>query len=491
MKPAVTMDRAGSIDTLRKRRFDVLVIGGGITGAGVAMDAASRGMSVALIEKNDFSSGTSSRSSKVIHGGLRYLKQLQFGVTREAVRERETLMRMAPHLVRSLPILMPYRRGVVERTAFGAALTIYDAMGSSLKHVRVDREVARKDAPLLATDLAGAFRYFDATADDSRLVMHVIKKAVQLGATVANYARLDGFQRMNDRSLAGVTAHDSISGATFAISAAEIVNAAGVWVDTVRQKLESVAPPLLRPSKGVHIVVANDKLRVDGAVAIPKTRLGQYLWIAPWQGRTIIGTTDTDYQGDLDNPEASPSDIALLLEGVAEWFPAAGLTDSDIISTYAGLRPLHVSDAKSTSAIAREVVIDRRGGLLTVSGGKLTTFRTMAKRVVDLLTNRPCETEKLDLFGSLEVPGVVQPDIAQHLHEAFGSEAHVIAAMDGAGDRLLADHPHTVAEVDYVIRSEMAMTVDDVLSRRTRLALIARDKGERLRNLVAEKLNSR
>ena len=490
MRPAVTMERSRSIEELRRRHFDVLVIGGGITGAGVAMDAASRGLSVALIEKNDFSSGTSSRSSKVIHGGLRYLKQLQFGVMREAVRERETLMRMAPHLVTSLPILLPYRNGVVESLGYAAALKIYDAMGASMKHGRVDSTSMRNDAPTLSSDISGAFRYFDATADDSRLVMHVLKKAVALGAIVANYVSFENFHHLRDGTLAGVDARDSVGSASVSVKARAIVNATGVWVDSVREKLDDAATPLLRPSKGVHLVVSSDRLRIAGAVVIPRTSRGQYLWVAPWQGRTIIGTTDTDYEGNLDEPKASPEDIALLLEGMAEWFPAAGLTERDVIATYAGLRPLHVSAAAKTSTIARDVVIDQRKGLITVSGGKLTTFRTMAKRVVDLLTPAPCTTDRTDLFSSPEAPQRLPPDVSRHLHAAFGSESHVIAAMDGAHDKLTPEHPHTFAEIDYVLRNEMAVTGDDVLSRRTRIALVAEDGAMKQRGIVADRIDS-
>ncbi|MGZ8830067.1 MAG: FAD-dependent oxidoreductase, partial [Thermoanaerobaculia bacterium] len=302
------MNRERALETLRKQRFDVVVIGGGITGAGVALDAASRGLTVALVEKSDFASGTSSRSSKVIHGGLRYLKSLRFGVTIESVRERETLLRMAPDLVRPLPVLLPYDRSL----RYKAALSIYDLMASSSRrHRRVEQGEMRRMAPYLRTDgVRGAFQYFDAAADDCRLVMHVLKRAVELGAVVANYVAVAGF------TSEGVEVTDSIVNETFAVRGTTIVNATGVWSDTVRQKLDADSPRLLRASKGVHLVIDSAKLRLDAAVTIPKTSSGHYLFIAPWEGRTIIGTTDTAYHGNLDHPAATREDVALPLSAV-------------------------------------------------------------------------------------------------------------------------------------------------------------------------------
>ena len=447
------MNRERALETLRKQRFDVVVIGGGITGAGVALDAASRGLTVALVEKSDFASGTSSRSSKVIHGGLRYLKSLQFGVTIESVRERETLLRMAPDLVRPLRILLPYDRSF----GYKAALSIYDRMASSSRpHRRVEQGEMRRMAPYLRADgVRGAFQYFDAAADDCRLVMHVLKKAVELGAVVANYVAVAGF------TSEGVEVTDSIANETFAVRGTTIVNATGVWSDTVRQKLDTSSPRLLRASKGVHLVIDSAKLRLDAAVTIPKTSSGHYLFIAPWEGRTIIGTTDTAYDGNLDHPVATREDMAVLLSAVDEWFPSARVGESDILAFYAGLRSLPASTER-TYAAPREDFIERRGRMITVAGGKLTTFRRMAMRVVDMITSRPCVTDRLSLLSPLP--------------ETVGSAL------------LYEEHPHTWAEIDFIIRNEMPMTVTDVLARRTRIALTANDHGRAAASQVADRL---
>jgi glycerol-3-phosphate dehydrogenase len=454
------VNRERALETLRKQRFDVVVIGGGITGAGVALDAASRGLTVALVEKSDFASGTSSRSSKVIHGGLRYLKNLQFGVTIESVRERETLQRMAPHLVRPLRILLPYDRSL----GYKAALSIYDLIASSpRRHQRVEPGEMQRIAPYLRTDgVRGAFQYFDAAADDCRLVMEVLKKAVELGAVIANYVAVGGF------TSEGVQVTDSIANGTFAVRGSTIVNATGVWSDTVRQKLDGKSPRLLRASKGVHLVIDSAKLRLDAAVTIPKTSSGHYLFIAPWEGRTIIGTTDTEYDGSLDRPLATREDIAMLLSAVDEWFPAAHVTESDVLAVYAGLRSLAASTER-TYAAPREDFIERQGRMITVAGGKLTTFRRMAKRVVDMVTSRPCVTDRLSLVsaGRAIVPVGTGRIDCPPLYEA---------------------HPHTWAEIDFIIRNEMPMTVADVLARRTRLALIANDHGRAVATRVADRL---
>lgn len=469
--------RAAALDALRRHRFDVIVIGGGITGAGVALDAASRGLSVALVEKHDFSSGTSSRSSKVIHGGVRYLARMQFGMTMESVRERERLLRMAPHLVKRLPILLPYRRAA----PYKIALSLYDAMAPTTRHHEAVRDI-RRFAPMLRRDgVRGAFHYFDATVDDCRLVMHVIRKAAELGAVAANYVEATAV------SDGGIEARDVIGGHSLVVRGATIVNATGVWSDEMRHRLDPAATPLLTRSKGIHLVLERERLRLEGGVVIPKTSRGHYLFITPWQGQIVVGTTDTIYDGDSDRPLALREDVAVLLDALAEWFPAAGVSGRDIIAVYAGLRALHGRIA-STAAASREDFVERRGNFITVSGGKLTTFRRMAERVVDMITSARCVTDTLSLFASAAPPGRLPQPLAMHLHESFGSDAHVIAKMDGADARLSETHPQTIAEIDFVIREEMAMTIGDVLARRTRLALLTRDRAMSHAPLVADRL---
>ncbi len=486
------MKRDEHLDRLRHRQFDALIIGGGITGAGVALDAADRGLTVAVVEKRDFASGTSSRSSKLIHGGLRYLKQLQFAVTFEALREREVLLRMAPHLVTPLRFILPYSRSAVSSMVYGAGLSLYDRfarLAPPRRHARLT-DLGRELPLLERRTIGGAFAYYDARADDCRLVMHVIKKAVQLGATAVNYVSVTGFQRDAAGRVVAADAVDQMTGQALTIRARRIVNAAGVWSDEVRRALDPAAPSLLQPSKGAHLVIDRQRLPIDDAVAIPKTASGHHLFVVPWENHTVVGTTDTLYDGDVDHPRASPADVEVLLAGLAEYFPAARITAADLTSVYSGLRPLLVSDGGGTTAkSARDYRIEERDGLLTVTGGKLTTFRRMAERVVDRLApSTRGATDGLDLFSAAAPPPSLPRDIAEHLHGAFGSDAAVIAASAGATDRLSPGQPHTVAEVDFVIRSEMAVTVADVLMRRTRLANITRDHARSLAPLVAERL---
>jgi glycerol-3-phosphate dehydrogenase len=487
------MNRAQHIERLRHGAFDVLVIGGGITGAGVALDAANRGMCVALVEKRDFASGTSSRSSKLIHGGVRYLKQMQFGVTFEAIQEREVLLRMAPHLVKPLRFILPYRRSLVSSLVYAAGLTLYDRLASSSasrRHRRIEN--LADEMPMLdRSGIGGAFSYFDARADDCRLVMHVVKKAVQLGAAAANYVAVTGFGRDGAQHLAGVEALDGITGESFSIAAKRVVNAAGVWSDDVRKRFDASRPDLLRPSKGVHLVIDRERLPIDDAVAIPETASGHHLFLLPWENRTVVGTTDTLFSGDIDHPRATADDVRVLLDGLEEYFPAARITAADLTSVYSGLRPLLVrpgSDGAPDKA-ARDYVIEDRDGLLTVTGGKLTTFRRMAARVVDRIApSTHCTTDRLDLFSSTVPPASLPADVAEHLHAAFGSDAAAIAANSNACERLDERAPHTIAEIDFVIRNEMAMTVADVLMRRTRLAYIVRDNARSVIPFVAAQL---
>lgn len=481
MNPAPGMDRGRALEALRSRSFDVLVIGGGITGAGVALDAVSRGMRVALVEKDDFASGTSSRSSKLVHGGLRYLKQLQFGVMVESIREREVLLGIVPHLVEPLQFLLPFRRSPMSRISYAAALTIYDAIAghsAARRHTRISLSEVRHVAPLLGgTLIAGAFQYFDARTDDCRLVMHVIRKACELGALVANYVEVRGFRMGADGHVAGVDAVDAVSGDAVPIEGRAAVNATGVWCDAVRRRFDSGAPELVRPSKGIHLVLDSSKLEVSQGVSIPKTSRGQGFFVVPWEGRTIVGTTDTPYDGTLERPVATSEEIELLLSELEEWFPRAKVGKSDIISTYAGLRPLlKRGQSGQTSKAARDAYVEMERGLITVTGGKLTTYRGMAQRVVDLLTPARCITDRLKLFASHEPPRAHDQAMAAHLHRAYGSEAAGIAGMDGAATRIDPELPYSIAEVDYAIRSEMSMTVGDVLARRIRLSLTSRDQ---------------
>ncbi len=392
------LSRNETVNQLQSEVFDLAVIGGGITGAGIALDARSRGISVALVEKSDFASGTSSRSSKLIHGGLRYLEHFEFSLVREALRERETLSRLAPHLSRPLTFLVPiYKRGL--RSPLGSnklklrvGLTLYDLLAGS-KNVGRHRWLARDEALELAPaldpiGLRGAFLYCDCLTDDARLVIEVIKAAALRGACVANYAAARRIERLDD-NLSRIEIEDLAAHRTFAIRARVVVNAAGVWADEVTRLSDGSATKRLRPSKGIHIVISSEKLNNRTAVLIPSLGEQRFLFVIPWLGRTLIGTTDTDYSGELDEPAATTEEIDRVLQSAAQTFPGANISAKDCISSFAGLRPLVGGDGKATAALSRkEEIFESESGLITIIGGKLTTYRRMAERAVDIVARR-------------------------------------------------------------------------------------------------------
>jgi glycerol-3-phosphate dehydrogenase len=470
------MDRRASLARLRTENFDLLVVGGGITGCGIALDAAARGLRTALIERGDFACGTSSRSSKLIHGGLRYLRNLQFKVTLEASREKSLLKRLAPHLVEDLPFVLPFWSRAA-RAALASGLWIYDAAAGfpkGLIHRHLDARQTREAIPGIRSEgLRGAYVYYDARADDCRLVLHVAKKASDLGAVLANYVEATGFLKENGR-IVGVRTRD------FDIAASRVVNATGVWCDELRSADDPGEPRAVRPSKGVHLVVPARRLGLSGAVTLPAPEEGRVVFLIPWGDSAIVGTTDTDYTGPLDRPRAEPEDMAYLLERVNAFLPSVRLGAEDIRSTYAGLRPLLLDDGSSSpSRVPREHrIFESPSGLLSVTGGKLTTYRRMAKEVVDAITDRPCRTADIDLFAS---------EAQDPLARFYGSEASRI--VDRAP--LLDGLPHVWGEVDYALEREMALTLTDVLARRMRLALYAPDQGRSVAHVVAQRMGAR
>jgi glycerol-3-phosphate dehydrogenase len=469
------MDRAASLGRLRQERFDVLVIGGGITGCGIALDAASRGLKTALVDRGDFACGTSSKSSKLIHGGLRYLRQLQFKVTLEASREKARLKRLAPHLVEDLPFVLPLWSKAA-RPLVGSGLWIYDAAAGfpkGLVHRHLSAAEAVESLPGLRADgLRGGFLYYDARADDCRLVLHVAKKAAELGAVLANYVEVAGFLKTDGR-IAGVRTPN------FEIAADRVVNATGVWCDGVRRADDASAAPVVRPSKGVHLIVPARRLGLKSAAMLPSPTDRRIVFLIPVGDRAIVGTTDTDYGGPLDAPRAEDADVNYLLRIVNDCLPAVRLTRRDVTSTYAGLRPLFLDRAGVPSAASREHhILQSPSGLVTVTGGKLTTYRLMAREVVDLLTRRKSRTKDIDLYAT---------ESRDPLARLYGSE-HV-----RIGDRrpLVDGLPHVWGEVDYALESEMARTITDVLARRTRLVLYAEDRGMSVAVPVAKRMADR
>lgn len=517
--------RASNLEQMRREVFDLAVIGGGITGAGVALDAALRGLTVALVEKRDFASGTSSRSSKLIHGGLRYLEQFHFGLVRESLHERKVLSRMSPHLSRPLTFLVPvystsdYSPLGANRLKLSAGLWLYDLLAGRQnigRHKWLSREDALRQAPALQpSNLRGAFLYYDCLTDDARLVIEVIKAAAAHGALVANYATARDIRKENNRLF--IVEIEDRKGVSFELRAKVVVNAAGVWSDDVSRLSESEAPTRLRPSKGIHVVVPFEKLNNHSAVLIPSLGEKRFLFVIPWQGRTVIGTTDTDYSGSLDDPRAEAEEVSRVVKSAARAFPAARLSTEDVISTFAGLRPLIAGDGQSTKELSRkEEIFEDRSGMVTITGGKLTTWRRMAERVVGLVVRRLESTDGVRRPPAhrghtesirLAAGGVdcareaascaaaefgVELVTAEHLMNAYGGNYRLILELTREAEdwknALLEGLPHIEAEAVYAARYEMAITVGDFLARRSRIELLARDHGDSCAARVASLL---
>jgi glycerol-3-phosphate dehydrogenase len=493
---AGAFDRTRGLARLADEEFDVLVIGGGITGAGVALDAAARGLRTALVERRDFASGTSSKSSKLVHGGLRYLQQKEFRLVYEALAERQRLLRNAPHLVHILPFLIPLfgKEGMVNKSvahAMSTALWMYDATGGARigkLHERISVEEAKAHMPTLRHDrLVAGWLYYDAQTDDARLTLTVARTAaLDHGAVAVNDAPVAGLLHDRDGKVRGARLADGTE-----VRSATVVNATGVWTDTV-----APGGPSIRPAKGIHITVPWDKVRNDIAAVVPVPKDRRSIFVVPWGEFVYIGTTDTDYTGSLDRPECTPEDVAYLL-GAMNAAMDEKLTEADVVGTWAGLRPL-VASAKSerTADLSRRhAVVRSDGGVLTVTGGKLTTYRRMAADAVDEIVAelgrgaRRSPTKRLALRGACDLGSVsndgaaarfgVDRALLDHLVRRYGSEARVplamIAADPSLGEPMVATLPYLRAEAVYTARYEMARSLADVLDRRTRSRLLARD----------------
>src|SRR4051794_38019347 len=502
--PRTPFDRDAGLTRLAEEQFDVLVVGGGITGAGVALDAAARGLRTAVVDARDFASGTSSKSSKLVHGGLRYLQQKEYGLVYEGLAERQHLLENAPHLVHPLPFLIPLfgSDGVVNKTmakAYSTALWLYDATGGwriGKRHERLPLEQTLAHFPTLRTDrLVAGFLYWDARADDARLTLDVARTAVlDHNAAAANYAPIVAITKDPSGRVTG--ARIGI-GDGFDIRASCVVNAAGVWVDNLRVLDEGpTAHGTLRPAKGVHIAVPWEKLQVDIAAVLPVPSDKRSIFVVPWGEFVYLGTTDTDYTGPLDDPQCTAEDVDYVLRAV-NTFVSEPLSASDVVGTWAGLRPLvaGASSDRTADLSRRHSVTTSPSGMVTIAGGKLTTYRRMAADTVDEVGRvlgrrlRPSPTKHLRLRGavgadSLAEPGAasalgVTPELLAHLAGRYGGEARTVTAMIEAdpelGRPLIPGLPHVRAEAVYAARYEMAQTLDDVLSRRTRALLFARD----------------
>jgi glycerol-3-phosphate dehydrogenase len=514
----VKFDRASALERLAGEHFDVLVIGGGVTGCGTALDAATRGLKTALVEANDFASGTSSKSSKLVHGGLRYLQQRDYLLVYEALRERQRLLDNAPHLVHPLPFLIPLfgRDGVVSKSlakAYSAALWLYDVTGGvriGKRHRRIGATEALAHFPVMRTDrLVASFLYWDAQTDDARLTLALARTAALHGAVLANYTPVASIDELDGKVTGARLADGTL------VRADVVVNAGGVWSERVARlsphaSNETAVPVRIRPAKGIHLAVPSERLPCDFAsvLAVPEDK--RSIFVVPWAADeargvsgamryTYLGTTDTDYAGPLDDPRCTPEDVEYILDAVNAW-TSAGLTADDITGTWAGLRPL-ISDAHSdrTADLSRRhKVIVSANGLVTVTGGKLTTYRKMAADTVDaavgLLAGRrrvpKSGTHRLRLVGSDAPRGDanvkeraralgVDEAALSHLLGRHGSESRfVLALCDGdpsLTEPLVPGLPYLRAEAVFAARHEMALTLGDVLARRTRAIILDRE----------------
>jgi glycerol-3-phosphate dehydrogenase len=526
--PFGTFDRTRNLDQLPEGAYDLVVVGGGITGAGVALDAASRGLRTALIERDDFGSGTSSKSSKMVHGGLRYLQSGDVRLVYQALRERQRLLDNAPHLVRVLPFLIPIlsgRGGVIPRRvarALGTAMWAYDLTGGlriGKRHKRLDHEAAMEHMPTLDPErLAWAYLYYDAYADDARLTLAVARTAaLDHGAVMVNHARVTGFRKERNHGGSATLGGDeglitgvqvrTDEGAEIEVRAHTVVNAAGVWTDNVRALDEGADPQSIRPAKGIHITVPWRKVRNDIAAVLPARHDRRSIFVVPWpapdgtyggeEGFSYVGTTDTDYEGDIDDPHCTSEDIDYLLHALNAALREP-LDRSDVLGTWAGLRPLirDGADQRTADLSRRHHVTISDAGLITITGGKLTTYRDMAQDAVDTvvdrlgdLGNRRVGRSRIErrirrsLTARLPLRGAEgweeERDRDPHLAERYGSEARVVRAMietdPTLGEPMVPGLPYRKAEAVYAARYEMAVTLDDVLTRRTRARLLDRD----------------
>jgi glycerol-3-phosphate dehydrogenase len=495
--------RRAAFDLLTHARFDVLVIGGGITGAGVARDAAMRGLRTALVERHDFASGTSSRSSRLIHGGLRYLEHGWLHLVFESSRERRTLMRIAPHLVRPLGFTWPVYDGArVPLWKLGAGLFVYDALalfrnvGGNHRRLDADQVVALEPA-IRRDGLTGGAHYFDATTNDVRLTLANARSAAEAGATILNHASAQSLRRAGAH-VTGAHVVDHVGGRSVDVTARVVVNAAGPWVDDVRRMADPHASVSLRGTKGVHIALPRGRVGNREALTVLSPVDGRVMFVLPAGSFTIVGTTDTDYAGDIDTVRATRADVEYLLRSANAYFPESNLQVQDVVAAWAGIRPLVADSGGTPGSTSREHAITWSApGLLTVSGGKLTTYRAMAASVVDQImralgsTATYAGTDHAPLPGgdftslSAEVAAATATigiaPLAGHLVMQYGSEWRAVWNLVGSNTALSAPVtptlPYIVAELHYAVEREMALTLGDLLIRRLQVAFETRDHG--------------
>jgi len=492
--------RDAALERMRSTTHDVLVIGGGVTGSGIALDAATRGLSTALVEQRDLSSGTSSRSSKLLHGGLRYLEQYDFGLVREALRERDLhLTTLAPHLARPVSFLFPLTGAPWERAYVGAGIALYDTLGGARNlpaHRHLTRSGALRIAPALRADaLRGAIRYYDAQIDDARHTMEIARTAASYGAAIATSAKVTGFLREGER-VVGAHVTDLETGDTLTMRASQVINATGVWTDEL-QELVGRGRISVRASKGIHLVVPRDRIISDSGLILRTAT--SVLFVIPWGRHWIVGTTDTDWDLDLAHPAASRSDIDYLLAQVNRVLRHP-LTHDDVEGVFAGLRPLLTGESDATSTLSREhAVATTAPGLVTIAGGKYTTYRVMAQDAVDhaarSLPGRVPDsvTDRTPLLGAvgyfalrnrrheLATRSGLHVVRIEHLLSRYGALTEELLAMvaddPALGGPIPGAEDHLQVEAVYAASHEGALHLDDVLTRRTRISIETFDRG--------------
>jgi len=495
------MKRQDMLRNLRERKqpWDIAVIGGGATGMGVAVDAAARGFDVVLVEAHDFAKGTSSRSTKLVHGGVRYLEQGNVSLVMSALKERGLLRQNAPHLVHDLAFVVP-NYSWWEAPFYGIGLKLYDLLAGKYGFGAsrlLSKEQTLEILPALEPEeLRGGVVYYDGQFDDARLLIHLAMTAAERGATLANYCPATGLLRDADGYVSGLTARDQETGEEFTINARIVVNATGVFTDSVRRMSDPDAEQLVVTSQGIHLVFDPSFLRGDTALMVPKTSDGRVLFVIPWHGHAVAGTTDTPVDAPSLEPRALDEEIDFILETAGRYLSRPP-TRADVLSVYVGLRPLVKGDGK-TSALSRDHIIDvDRSGLLTITGGKWTTYRHMAEDCVDhaitlaKLRDEPCPTKTLRIHGYLD-----ESDELGDL-QVYGADAELIRAIAEAdpalGERLHPALPVIGAEVVWAAREEMARTVEDALARRTRALFLnasaAVEMAEPVADLLARELN--
>lgn len=516
--------RADHLRTLGERSFDLLVIGGGITGAGIAHDAAGRGLDVALVEAGDLGSGTSSRSSRLIHGGLRYLETFDFRLVFEALGERARLLEIAPHLVHPLAFLYPvYSGGPVSMPKLWAGMWAYDSLSlfrGLPMHRMLDRSaVLRREPEMASKGLKGGAVYHDAQVDDARLTLAVGRAAHEAGAVIVSHAPVRSFLRGADQKVTGVVVEDEQTGERVEARARLVLSAAGPWTDEVRRLADPAVSPRLRPTKGVHLQFRRERVGNHGAVIFRSGLDGRVMFVLPWGPFTYVGTTDTDFAAAPESAVAEPADVDYLIRSLNLLLPRVEIAAEDVISSWAGVRPLLEPDGADVSEgqTSREHAVWREpDGLLCVAGGKLTTFRAMAEDVVNTaagilereygVRSGVYYTQHVPLPGAPDTPFAeflrdftihaaqsgVDAATADHLARAYGADALVILhdarADPTLRERIVAGHPYLWAEVAHAVRSEMALTLEDVMRRRLHLFYDAEDGGLSAAKGVAERM---